>query len=251
MGVFVATASGKNGENIGDVCPASSNHAFAVGAIGLDGRRSPLSGFGPNNALLAPGERILSLRSKDSLGEEKVEDPIQRLYVRRSGASTSASKAAGVVSLLLAEKNDLTSESIEDILLGTADDMGVKGWDGQNGAGALNATQALGSVNNMNLLTVKLDRFQINRDEDGILESVDVYATVRGEFRHFTVGIGEVENPRKIKPVAGPFKIEAEHAWVARIGKEDLADRKEWVVYIEVKENSGRVKSAQALLDLR
>jgi len=73
---------------------------------------------------------------------------------------------------------------------------------------------------------------------------------VRGEFRHFTVGIGKGENPRRFKPVAGPFKASADHAWVARIGKDDLADSQEWVVYIEVKEKSGRVKSAQALLEL-
>jgi len=250
MGVFVAVASGNTGEYSGNVSPASTNHAFAVSAIDYDGKWSTISSVGPNIAILAPGEEILSLRSKDSFHKRAVKDPIKKLYFRQSGTSFSTPMVAATASLLLTKNPNLTPDQIEDILLNTANDMGVKGWDGRHGAGSLNATEALKAANKTDFVTVKLDRFQKNLNKKKRLESVDVYATVRGEFESFTVGVGKGKRATNFKQMAGPFTANANHAWVARIGKNNLRGSDDWIVNIEVKDKNGNSKSAQALLVL-
>jgi len=250
LGVFVVVASGNTGEYSGDVAPASANHAFTVSAFDHDGEWSTISSAGPNIALLAPGEEIISLRSIDSFHKRVVKDPIKRQYFRQSGTSFSAPIVAATASLLLTKNPDLTPEQIEDILLNTADDMGKKGWDYLHGAGSLNATEALKAANKTDFLTVKLDRIDKNLNKKKKLESVDIYATVRGEFEQFTVGVGKGRRAEKFKQMAGPFTENADHAWVARISKDNLRGSKDWVVNIKVRDKNGNVKSAQALLEL-
>ena len=82
------------------------------------------------------------------------------------------------------------------------------------------------------------------------MESVDIYATVRGEFESFTVNVGKGKHARKFKLMAGPFSQQANHAWVARIDKSNLRGSKVWVVKIDVIDQTGQLKTATALLEL-
>ena len=251
LGAFVVVASGNTGEYSGNVAPASANYAFTVSAIDYDGEWSTISSVGPNIALLAPGEEILSLRSKDSFSERAIKDPILRLYFRQSGTSFSTPMVTGTASLLLTKNPKLTPEQIEDILLNTANDLGDAGWDDHYGAGLLNAAEALKAANRTDFVTVKLDRITINKDEKKRYESVDVYATVRGDIESFTVGVGKGKRASKFEQVAGPFTQNANNDWVARISKDNLRGSDEWVVNIDVKDKNGHVKSAQALLEIK
>jgi hypothetical protein len=158
---------------------------------------------------------------------------------------------AATASLLLVKNPSLAPDQIEDILLNTATDMGIEGWDGQHGAGLLNATEALRAANRTDFLTVRLDKFKINEDKKKRLESVDIYATVRGEFESFTVGVGKGKRANKFKQMAGPFTKTANHAWVARISKDNLRGSEDWIVNITVKDKRGNVKTAQAALKIK
>jgi len=199
---------------------------------------------------LASGAETLSPRSKDSFHKRAIKGPIKKLYFRQSGTSFSTPMVAATASLLLTKNPNLTPNQIEDILLNTANDMGVKGWDDHHGAGSLNATEALKAADRTDFLTVKLDRFQMNLNKKKRFESVDIFATVRGDFESFTVGVGKGKRARNFKLMAGPFTVNANHAWVARIGKDNLRGSDDWVVKIEVTDKSGNIKSAQALLEL-
>lgn len=249
-GVFVVVASGNTGEFMGDVGPASANNAFTVGAIDMDMLRSTISSEGPNNAIMAPGESIFSLRSKDSFHKRAIKDELHKLYFTQSGTSFSTPMVAATVSLMLAKNPDLTPKDIEDILVGTATDMDDPGWDGKTGAGLLNATQALKRADEK-FLNIKIVRFVPNKNDKKKLESVDVYATVRGSgLKEFTVGIDKGKNGKKFETIAGPVTQPADQDWVARISEDDLRGSREWTVQISAIDRNGQEYTATTLLDL-
>lgn len=247
-GVFVAIAGGNVGENIGDHGPASTMGAFITGALDRDDKKSPINNWGPNLGLVAPSEQIYSLRSKDSYDPRKVSSDSE-FYYTQSGTSFSTPMVAATASLMLAKNPHLTNTQIEDILHATADDMAEKGWDGDFGAGILNASQAL-RRGPEGLRTLKLSKTRINKDKNNKIESVDVFATVRGEFSEFTVEVGKGKDARSFKPIAGPFTQEAVNSWVARIDYADLKGSDEWVVRLNLKDKAGAEHAAQSLLVL-
>ena len=249
-GVFVAIASGNTGEYMGDVGPASGRYAFAVGAVDYDMQRSTISSFGPNNSIMAPGEQIYCAFSKDTADSGIVQSVRKAGYFAQSGTSFSTPMVTATASLLLSKYPTLRPQQIEDILMRTATDMNDPGWDDRTGAGLLNATAALSGVSADDLLTVKITEFRINKDEKKKIESVDVFATVRGELSQFTIGIGKGKLASRFKEIAGPYNKEADHTWVARLTEDDLRGGKEWMVEIEAKDKNGQVKTAQAFLDL-
>ncbi len=249
MGVFVAVASGNTGEYLGDVSPAKEANAFTVSAIDHSGLRSTIASIGPNNAIVAPGEEILSLRSVDSFHKRRIKDEILKQYFRQSGTSFSTPMVAATASLMLANNPTLTADKIEDILVTTAQDMGDEGWDDKHGAGLLDARAAL-SASKADGLIMKITDVRKNYDKKKKLESIDVFATVRGDLKDFTVNVGKGKHAKKLKPIAGPFSKEADHDWVTRIPPETLRGSSEWILNLTAIDKKGQTHHARMLLEL-
>jgi len=251
QGVFVAIASGNTNDYLGDMGPASARNAFTVGAIDTELRRSTISSYGPNNAIMAPGDSIISIRSVDSFNKRAFgPDSLARFYYRQSGTSFSTPMVVAVASLMLTKDPALTNIEIADILMGTATDMNEEGWDWLTGAGLLNAKAAL-EMANKDFLIVKISELRVNRSKKKKFESLDVFATVRGGMiKDFVVEVGKGKRAKKFKQVSGPFTEQANDAWVARIPKDNMRGSKEWIVRITVKTKDGQKKVARALLEL-
>jgi len=249
QGIFVAISSGNVNENIGEHGPASALGAFAVGSLDEEGNKSTISNWGANNGLIAPGENIYSLRSASSYNPRKVSKDSE-FYYQQNGTSFSSPMVAATASLLLAKNPNLTPAQIEDILQVTAQDIYDEGWDGESGAGILDAAAALNRSPD-GILTVKINRLQPNFDDRKKLESVDVYATVRGPFESFTVGVGKGKRAERFDPVAGPFTKVADNAWVTRINKDDLRGSRDWIVAVEAKDKTGQEVTARSELNLK
>lgn len=247
--VFVAIASGNTGDYMGDVGPASAHKAFVVGASDHDNLRSMISSYGPNNAIMAPGEEIYSLRSIDSFSKRAFgEESLERLYFRQSGTSFSCPMVAATVSLMLVKKPDLTVTETADILHSTAVDMDEEGWDDLTGAGMLNATAALRAVDQKNFLIVKLIEVRKNLDKEKNLESVDVFATVRGPFKEFVIDVGKGKFAKKFSQVAGPFMDPADNQWIARIDQDNFRGSQDWILRLRAIDNNGKEVDAKMLL---
>ncbi|VAW19503.1 Protease precursor, partial [hydrothermal vent metagenome] len=239
-GVFVVVASGNNGNYLPNIGPAAAQRVMSVGSLDFDGTRSTITSWGPNNGLIAPGELIVSLQSKDAYQEGgRVMSDLS--YYRMSGSSFSAPMVVATASLLLAGNPDLTPTQLEDILMGTATDMGRPGWDGQTGSGLLNAKKALENYKD-EFLTVKVTDFKINIDKKKKLKSVDVYGTIRGDVESFIVEVGKGRRAKKFKKVAGPFKVESDHNWITQIVKDDIRGSKEWIVRIKATSKKGEIE---------
>jgi subtilisin family serine protease len=250
MGVFVAVASGNVGENISGHGPASSKGAFAVGSLDFEGTKSTISNWGPNKGLIAPGDRILSLLATGT-GKKLKPSLVKAGVYPQSGTSFSTPIVAATASLLLAKNPDLIPDQIEDILHRSAEDMYTDGWDGDSGAGKLNASNALQYVVERPL-TVKITETQFNYDDNKKLESVDVYGTVRGKFSSYVVELGKGKNAGSFTQVAGPYTQPADHDWLAHlVQKETLRGSSEWILRIRATDAEGKEYIAQTLLELK
>jgi subtilisin family serine protease len=250
MGVFVAVASGNVGENIAGHGPASSGGAFSVGATDMEGTRSTISNWGPNNALLAPGDRIVSLLASGT-GRGLRKSLQEEGYYPQSGTSFSTPIVAATASLLLVQNPQYTPDEIEDILQRSADEMYTDGWDGKSGAGKLNASAALQNIVQRDV-TLKIAETRFNYNDNKKISSVDIFGTVRGKFTSFVVELGKGEHAGKFIQVAGPYTNAADHSWLARLERSEvLKGSDEWVLRIRATALDGSEHIAQTLLELK
>ena len=248
-GVFVVVASGNENLSTENYGPVANQHVTAVGATNIDGTRASISSWGPNNALLGPGEEIWSLRSKDSFNKRSTGKEYWEYYPQ-SGTSFSTPMAAATASLLLVKYPGLTAKQLEDVLLSTADEMYDPGWDDKSGAGMMNASAAL-NFDPEKIFNVKIDKVRINLNEKDKPETVDVFATVQGNIQAFHVELGKTFRAKKFKQVAGPFNVPANNAWIARIPIEEFKGNKEWLLRINATHKDGTIKYATTEVNLR
>ncbi len=238
LGALVVMAAGNNGEDLMTFGPSSSKQALSVGQVDYSGVRSTVSNWGANLGVLAPGEKIYSLCSKDN---KHVLPSIRKAgYYQQDGTSFSTPMVTATASLLLARDPSLTNRQIADIILSTATDMDEKGWDGMTGAGLLNASAAL-RAQASNKLFVLFTNIRFNRNVEDKLVSVDVFGTVNGEFREFTLEVGKGKNARSFNPVAGPFNQPYRSQFIARLPvKEFLRGSNDWIFRLRVIDQSGQ-----------
>jgi alpha-tubulin suppressor-like RCC1 family protein/subtilisin family serine protease len=132
-GAVVVAASGNEGK-MGVDYPAACPGAIAVGSIGRSGVKSSFSNFGPELALVAPGENIV----------QEDYNPHTGLYndTPESGTSVAAPHVSGAAALLL--QQGYAASNVRGRLTSTARDLGTGGRDNQYGSGALDIAAALG-----------------------------------------------------------------------------------------------------------
>ena len=137
--------------------PGRWPETIAVGAITNTDQRWSSSGVGPEIDLVAPGSQVTSTSMFNS-------------YSSASGTSFAAPHVAGAAALLISIAPELDRDEIRDILLGTARDLGISGFDTATGWGCLDLESALLAVT----------PFEPNPDVngDGAVDQVDLAAVL-------------------------------------------------------------------------
>ena len=126
-GGVVAVSSGNNG-----TFDSSTNNPYilTVGATDENDTVATFSNTGNNLDLVAPGVNIMTTASGGTYGSG-------------TGTSFSAPVVAGVAALVVSANPALTGAQIQEIVVSSADDLGVPGWDATSGWGRLNASRAV------------------------------------------------------------------------------------------------------------
>jgi hypothetical protein len=235
-------AAGNNNDNLMTFGPSSSKHSLAVGQINFTGDRSTISNWGPNLGLVAPGEQIYSLCSKES---KHVLPSVREFgYYKEDGTSFSTPMVTATASLIWAKSPHLTNQQVADILLATATDMDEEGWDGMTGAGLLNAATALRAETDGQLVLM-FTNLRVNRDMRDHVISVDVFGTVRGSFKEFTVEVGKGKHPGRFETVAGPFQEAYNYQHIVRLDvQKSLRGSADWVFRIKAIDANGKERIA-------
>lgn len=128
--VVVVAAAGNNGpadDSVG--YPGRYDSVIAVSAVNESGNIASFSSRGHQVDLAAPGERILSTLPGNRFG-------------RLNGTSMASPHVAGVAALTISSHRFTDAAVIRQILLGTADNLGVPGRDDKFGHGLVDAEQS-------------------------------------------------------------------------------------------------------------
>lgn len=132
-GVTIVAAAGNDGQEV-FYYPAAFPSVVTVGAMGINGRASDFSTYGPQISLIAPGEEILSTYVGGGVAHA-------------SGTSHAAPFAAGAAALIhsLARRRGgrFSPPAVRRILTATADRIGTRMRDRHAGYGRLNIADAL------------------------------------------------------------------------------------------------------------
>lgn len=247
-GALVVVAAGNSNENMMVFGPSSSKNVLAVGEINFDGTRSTASNWGPNLGLVAPGEAIYSLCSKDN--KHVLPSIREKGYYTQNGTSFSTPMVAATASLIWAKNPDWSAQQVVDTIFATTTDMGDAGWDAMYGAGLLNAAKALRSGPG-NALIAMFTNMHFNRDVRGKVVSVDLYGTVRGPFKEYSIEVGKGKLARSFTQVAGPFTQGRDYEFIARLIVQDvLRGSDEWIVRIRAVDEEGKEHMATMPLEL-
>lgn len=162
----VVVASAGHTESNVVAFPAAFEECIAVSSTTSEDERATFSNYGPEVDLSAPSQHIWSTHNGGGYGFEA-----------SPGSPYAAAYVAGVASLIRSFAPQLTADEVKDILINSADDLGVTGWDPYFGAGRLNAQRAL------ELTTLPLLRF----------ESIDPFPTTipPNQQTSFTIQIAD------------------------------------------------------------
>jgi len=127
-GIIIIASSGNSGTDVIHY-PSGLPHTISVGASDRSDQVAGFSNWGPTIDLVAPGVEILTTRAGGG-------------YDLVNGTSFSAPMVTATAGLLLSAYPHLTTDQIRSMLQTSADDIGIRGWDTQTGAGRLNMNRA-------------------------------------------------------------------------------------------------------------
>jgi subtilisin family serine protease len=241
-GSLIIIAAGNQSQDIKKYGPPASRRALTVAAADTKGSRIWFSNNGVNVGLIAPGEHIYSLYSKDSPwhGPSFIKE---RICYPSTGTSFSAPIVSAVASLIFAKDPRLTNREVEDILLDSAEDWESEGWDHYTGAGFLDARKAL-KKSAKGILTLRFMDLVVNRDKKKKVSSVELFAIMRGDIASYSVSLGKGLKPKKWDVIYESSVPLSSDEFFYRIDKELVKRGKHWNVRISLKDKHGKTKIA-------
>jgi hypothetical protein len=122
-------------------------------------------------------------------------------------------------------------------------------WSDQTGFGLLNARSALRAAVGDKLL-VMITNMHFNRDMRGRLTSLDIYGTVRGQYRQLTIEAGRGKMPLGFRKIAGPLQGQYDYQLIARLVIQDvLRGSDQWVLRLKVVDDQGKEHYASTSFD--
>ncbi|HRW10536.1 MAG TPA: S8 family serine peptidase [Caldilineaceae bacterium] len=132
QGVVVVAAAGNSGNNV-PLYPAAYDCVLGVGAVNGEERRAGFSTYGLGIDVVAPGVGILSTTLSNVNGG----------YMYAHGTSFASPHVSGLAALIFSARPDLTAWDVREIIMRSAKDLGVPGFDAEYGYGLIDGGAAL------------------------------------------------------------------------------------------------------------
>lgn len=255
-GVVVVVAAGNEGVNVAEFGLAGADGVLTVGATNLDDSHPNFSNWGAGVDIAAPGVDVLSLRARRTdtmLGIKDVpyeagsayvgED---RRYYRVSGTSFSTPIVAGVASLVLSARPELTAEQVEAILVQSAEDIQTPGVDQFSGAGMVDARAAL-AMDPAFRIEASITGLEVVQGAAGPVVRVRGSAGA-DRFGSARIEVGRGERPTAFTPVLPG--VAAATGALGDIPADAFRGAAVWTVRLVVTHADGRTREARYVLDV-
>lgn len=257
-GAVIVVAAGNEGVDTIGCFPAGFKNVITVATTDEKNDRKGFSNWGQGIDIAAPGMDILSLRARRTdlmIGIDGVDYTPGAAYVgkdtryyRSSGTSFSAPIVAATASLILAMDITLTNTQVERMLLQSARDIEIPGWDQFTGFGLLDARAALLADPEYYLLA-QIQKVQPLQIKDKIYLEV-LGTTDSSSFKKATIAIGFDEmrlgkEPKEWKNVV-KIKKPVIKGRLGLIPATKFYKGGKWTVRLQVKDKKGRIRESRA-----
>lgn len=257
-GVVVVVAAGNEGVETKDAYPAGLKNVITVASTDSEDRRTNFSNWGRGISIAAPGVDVLSLRAKSTdmllLSGPKDYKPgfafvgKDNNYYRATGTSFSAPLVSGVVSLLLSHNPKLTGEQVKRMILNSADDIEMPGWDQYTGYGLLNARKALQAEPDY-YTDVRINRIATAKRSGKVV--IEVYGTAESsDFEAAWVEAGFGEKPGEWKKAGETIEKGVKEGLITEVKPEVFTKRGQWSLRLMVKTKRHGVKEAWGRINI-
>lgn len=212
-GALVVVSAGNDATRTSAFGYAGLPGVLAIGASGLDGERAGFSPAGVHIDLLAPGVELLSLRAastdfialtgrQDYTAEAAVVGAAagkEGRYYRASGTSFSTALVSAVAARVKASRPTLKGTELAGVLMASARDLAIDGFDALSGYGAVTLAPDHPSDD---FLDVRLAGLSLLRAGDTVLVDLLGVAPDDGE-RSLQVAVASMDgNPAAFQSLA-------------------------------------------------
>lgn len=252
QGALVVVAAGNGPVNIKDFSPAGLKGVITVAATDRSDSRLGTSNWGEEVDIAAPGADILSLRAIQTdmlLFEDEKYRPgsnivgKNRFYYYTSGTSFSAAYVTGVASLLFAKNPELTPEQVKQIILHSARDIEVPGWDQLTGYGLVDASAALEASPGF---FIESRITSAKAVEEGNKVSLQLIGTaVSDQLKRTWIEIGKGDNPAEWKVVVSGINRSVKEGILGTIPSEEFKGSDEWTIRLITEHRNGKKREAR------
>lgn len=255
-GVLIVVASGNDGVEVADYGIAASDQVLTVAATGLNDEHPNFSNWGPGIDLAAPGADVLSLRARRTDTVRGIPDVpyadgeayvgADKRYYRVTGTSFAAPIVAGVASLVLSKRPELTVEQLETILVQSAEDVQTPGRDNFSGAGLVDARAALDFDPSVSV-EAAIAGVEVVQGDGG--PAVRVNGTIAADrLGSARIEIGAGREPAEFRIVASGLAVSS--GALADIPADNFRAAREWTIRLVVTHANGTEREARFLLDV-
>jgi subtilisin family serine protease len=257
-GALVVVAAGNEGVDVKGFGPAGLRGLLAVAATDAADRRAGFGNWGQQIGLAAPGVDLVSLRARrsdfilvDTGGKDYLPGAnvvgAERWLFRASGTSFAAPLVAAAASLLMSRDPALTAEQVERMLVQSADDVAVPGWDQFTGAGRLNVARAL-RADPAYHLTARISQVAPAQERGTIV--IKVFGTALGSrLARYEVQVGAGADPTRWKTIVTERGRAVEDDLLATLPAREFGPGK-WVIRLLAHDASRTTREARATLDV-
>lgn len=256
-GAVIVVASGNGAVDTADYSPSGLKNVIAVSTTDEKDKRAGFSNWGQGIALAAPGMDVLSLRARRTdlmLGIPGIKYSPRLAYVgkdtryyRASGSSFSAPIVSATASLIFAKNPKLTNTQVERMLLQSARDVEVPGWDQYTGFGLLDARAALQADPEYYLLA-QIQKVQPVQEKGAVY--LEVLGSVEGsDFSGAAIDVGLGERPEKWEEavkVGQPVR----EGRLGLVPATKLNKVGKWTVRLQAMDKKGRLRESRASVDI-
>lgn len=256
-GAIVVAAAGNEGVNTKEFSPAGLPGVVTVAATDPDDKRVGYSGWGAGVDIAAPGVDILSLRARrtDLLKFEKKDYKPGTAFVGRdkdyyrvTGTSFSTPFVSGVASLILSKNPELSGMQATRMILHSAKDIDVPGWDQFTGYGLLDASAAMKADPDFYVLS-RIFKVAGTKKEGKFFIEVSGRA-MANNFKRAWVEAGKGNNPTEWVKVSDDITAPINRGQLALILPKHFRGEKQWTLRLIVEHENGFKRESRFSLKL-
>lgn len=257
-GVVIIVAAGNMAVNVQDFGFAAMDEVVTVASTDLEDKRAVFSNWGAQLDIAAPGLDVLSLRARRTDFMEGIPGMTYEAgaayvgndnrYYRASGTSFSAPIVAGVASLVIANRPELSGEDVKRILLNSARDVDTPGIDQYTGYGLVDANAALAADKDF-FIETSISGVEVQQTDGGAVVAI-MGTTNADQFANASIQMGAGDDPANWKEISDEIVNSVINGQVGTIPAAEFAGSTVWVIRLITIHENGKTREARFRLDL-